>query len=102
MDIDENAPGNKSQQGVTGGTDNETGHDPKGKEPEVPLPPDDEAPVDEEMVDVAANNSVSSEHPEPGKSGRVDDPDADPQMNDQGEDDNEARGLPASDPESGA
>jgi hypothetical protein len=50
MDIDENAPGNKSQQGVTGGTDNETGHDPKGKEPEVPLPPDDEAPVDEEMA----------------------------------------------------
>jgi hypothetical protein len=65
MDIDENAPGNKSQQGVTGGTDNETGHDSKGKEPEVPLPPDDEAPLDEEMADVDATNSVSSEHPEP-------------------------------------
>ncbi|MGX1186690.1 hypothetical protein AB7M29_004369 [Pseudomonas sp. F-14 TE3623] len=65
MDIDENAPGNKSQQEVTRTTDNETGHDPKRNEPEVPLPPDDEAPVDEEMVDVDANNSVSSEHPKP-------------------------------------
>jgi hypothetical protein len=102
MDIDENAPGNKSQQGVTSGTDNETGHDPKRDEPQVPLPPDDEAPVDEDMADVDANNSVSSEYPESGKSGRFDDPDADPQMNDQGEDDKEARGMPASDPESGA
>lgn len=65
MDIDENAPGNISQAGVTRGTDNETGHDPKGKDPEVPLPPDDEAPVDEEMADVDANNSVSSEHLRP-------------------------------------
>lgn len=65
MDIDENAPGNKSQQDVTRTTDNETGHDPKRNEPEVPLPPDDEAPLDEEMADVDANNSVSSEHPEP-------------------------------------
>lgn len=65
MDIDENAPGNKSQQEVTRTTDNETGHDPQRNEPEVPLPPDDEAPVDEEMVDVDANNSVSSEHPKP-------------------------------------
>ncbi|KAA0983293.1 hypothetical protein [Pseudomonas sp. ANT_J28] len=102
MEIDENAPGNISQAGVTSTTDNEAGHDPKGKEPEVPLPADDEAPVDEDMTDVDANNSVSSEHPEAGTSGRVDDPDADSQINDQGEDDNEARGLPASDPESGA
>ena len=102
MDIDENALGNRSQQGVTRTTDNETGPDPKRDEPEVPLPPDDEAPVEEEMTDVDANNSVSSEHPEAGKSGRVDDPDADPQMNDQDADDKEARGLPASDPESGA
>lgn len=65
MDIDENAPGNISQKGVTSGTDNETGPDPKRNEPEVPLPPDDEAPVDEEMADVDANNSVSSEHPKP-------------------------------------
>ncbi|MBV4542200.1 hypothetical protein [Pseudomonas vlassakiae] len=32
---------------------------------EVPLPGDDEAPVEEEMQDVDANNSVSSEHPQP-------------------------------------
>lgn len=32
---------------------------------EVPLPADDEAPVEEDMKDVDANNSVSSEHPEP-------------------------------------
>lgn len=102
MDIDEDAPGNKSQQGVTGGTDNETGHDPKASESEAPLPADDESPVDEEMLDVDAVNSVSSEHPEAGTSGGVDDPDADPQMNDQGEDDKQPRGMPASDPESGA
>jgi len=65
MDIDENAPGNISQRGTAGKTDNETGNDPKPNEAEVPLPADDEAPVDEEMADVDANNSVSSEHPEP-------------------------------------
>jgi hypothetical protein len=32
MDIDENAPGNKSQQGSTSITDNEAGHDPKRSE----------------------------------------------------------------------
>ena len=64
MDIDEDAPGNRSQQEVTRTTDNEAGHDPKRKAPEVPLPADDEAPVDEDMSDVEANNSVSSEHPE--------------------------------------
>jgi hypothetical protein len=64
MDIDENAPGNRSQQEVTRTTDNETGHDPKRDQPEVPLPADDEALLDEDMTDVAANNSVSSEHPE--------------------------------------
>lgn len=64
MDIDENAPGNISQQGVTSGTDNEVGPDPR-RNPEVPLPPDDEAPVEEEMADVDASNSVSSGHPDP-------------------------------------
>ncbi|WP_460141624.1 hypothetical protein [Pseudomonas sp. S2_E01] len=65
MDIDENAPGNRSQQDVTRATDNETGHDPRKDESEVPLPPDDEAPLEEDMSDVDATNSVSSEHPEP-------------------------------------
>ncbi|HHJ1298121.1 hypothetical protein OGV25_09460 [Pseudomonas sp. P1B16] len=32
-------------------------------EGEVPLPADDESPIEEEMRDVDANNSVSSEHP---------------------------------------
>ncbi|MBS4080902.1 hypothetical protein [Pseudomonas rustica] len=63
MDIDENAPGNKSQQDVTRTTDNETGHDPKRDQPEAPLPADDESPLDEDMTDVDAANSVSSEHP---------------------------------------
>lgn len=63
MDIDENAPGNHSQQAVTRTTDNETGHDTKRGNPEVPLPPDDEAPVEEDMSDVDATNSVSTEHP---------------------------------------
>jgi hypothetical protein len=98
MEINEDAPGNISQKGVTSGTDNETGFDPRegagkapaaqsqphqpaggkvsnarkddGSEPladnasEVPLAPDDEAPVDENMADVEANNSVSSDHPD--------------------------------------
>lgn len=63
MEIDENAPGNLSQQEVTRTTDNETGHDPRRDQPENPLPSDDEAAVDEDMSDVDANNSVSSEHP---------------------------------------
>lgn len=63
MDIDENAPGNISQKGVTGATDNETGHDPKRDEAEVPLPADDEAPVDDEMIDIDATHPVASEHP---------------------------------------
>jgi hypothetical protein len=99
MDINESAPGNISQSGVTNSTDNETGHDPKANEPEAPLMADDQSPIDEEMLDVDAVNSVSSEHPEAGTKSH-DDPDADPQMNDQ--EDSEARGVPASDPESGA
>ncbi|VVM39842.1 hypothetical protein PS662_02902 [Pseudomonas fluorescens] len=65
MDIDENAPGNISQKGVTGVTDNETGHDPKRNEAAIPLPADDDAPVDEEMADVEAANPLSSERPKP-------------------------------------
>ncbi|WP_092418570.1 hypothetical protein [Pseudomonas sp. NFPP07] len=98
MNNDENAPGSWSQQGVERTSDSEAGHDPRRKEPEVPLPANDEAPVDEEMIDVDVNNSVSSEHPEAGKSGRVDDPGADTQE----EKDKELRDMPASDPESGA
>lgn len=63
MQIDEKAPGNISQQEVTRTTDNETGHDPRRDEPEGTLPADDEASVEEDMSDVDANNSVSSEHP---------------------------------------
>ncbi len=102
MEIDEKAPGNISQQGVGGKTDNETGHDPQRNEPEVPQPSDDEAPVEKELSDVEANNTVSSEHPGSGSNGRVDHPDADPHMNDQDESAKEPRGVPASDPESGA
>lgn len=101
MDINENAPGNISQKGVTSNTDNETGPDPKQHESEAPLPADDESPVDEEMLDVDAANSVSSEHPGAGTNSGADTPDADLQLNDQDEA-NDARGVPASDPESGA
>jgi len=64
MEIDEKAPGNRSQQGVTRETDNETGHDPRHDKAEIPLPPDDEAPLEEDMTDVDAANSVASEHPD--------------------------------------
>ena len=64
MEINEKAPGNISQQAVTRGTDNETGHDPRRDEDNVPLPPDDEAPLEEDMSDVDAAASVASEHPD--------------------------------------
>lgn len=32
---------------------------------EVPLPADDDGPIEEEMKDVEANNSLSAEHPQP-------------------------------------
>ncbi|WAT25845.1 hypothetical protein [Pseudomonas sp. GXZC] len=64
MEINENAPGNISQQDVTRGTDNETGHDPKRDEESAPLPPDDDAPLEEDMSDVDAADSVASEHPD--------------------------------------
>ncbi|NQD59658.1 hypothetical protein HP546_30460 [Pseudomonas sp. CM25] len=35
-----------------------------GAEGEVPLPSDDDGPIEEEMKDVEANNSVSAEHPQ--------------------------------------
>lgn len=64
MEINEKAPGNISQQSVTRNTDNETGHDPKRDEDNIPLPPDDEAPLEEDMSDVDAADSVASEHPD--------------------------------------
>ena len=63
MEINEKAPGNISQQAVTRGTDNETGHDPRRDEDNIPLPPDDEAPLEEDMSDVDAADSVATEHP---------------------------------------
>ncbi|WP_338581137.1 hypothetical protein [Pseudomonas sp. MAG733B] len=101
MEIDENAPGNKSQQPETRMTDNETGYGSERDAPEVPLPPDDEAPVDEDLTDVYANRSVSDQHPETGPDNRVDDPDA-ARMNELDDDEREQRNMPASDPESGA
>jgi hypothetical protein len=101
MEIDENAPGNKSQQPETRMTDNETGHDPERDAPEVPLPTDDEAPVDEDLADVQANRSMSNEYPETGTDSRADDPDA-ARMNELDDDEREQRNVPASDPESGA
>lgn len=64
MDIDKSAPGNISQQEVTRGTDNETGHDPRRDENQAPLLPDDGAPLEEDMSDVDAADSVASEHPD--------------------------------------
>ena len=63
MEINEKAPGNISQQAVTRGTDNETGHDPRRDEDNIPLPPDDEAPLEEDMSDVDVADSVATEHP---------------------------------------
>ena len=64
MEINENAPGNISQQAVTRSTDNETGHDSKRDKDNIPQPLDDEAPLEEDMSDVDAADSVASEHPD--------------------------------------
>ncbi|MBC3437128.1 hypothetical protein HU735_17045 [Pseudomonas sp. BW16M2] len=123
MVIDENAPGKVSQQGIGVKRDDETPQGRGTKEIEVPLPPDDASPIEEEMDDADANNSVSSKHPNPsGASNRrdvrrdaqlkdgaqvpdhpriPDDPDTNPGLGN----DKESRrspGVPASDPESGA
>lgn len=63
MDIDEKAPGNVSQQHVTVGTDNETGHDAKTHEAEKQRPADEDADLEEDMADVDAADSVAPEHP---------------------------------------
>lgn len=60
MEIDENAPEDQSQQAVARTTDNATGQDPRRSEPEPPLPPDDEAAVDEDMTDVDTANAVAT------------------------------------------
>lgn len=64
MDIDKSAPGNISQQEVTRGTDNETGHGPRGDKDKIPLPADDDAALEEDMSDVETADSVTSEHPD--------------------------------------
>lgn len=97
MEIDENAPGNQSQQQVTRETDNETGHDPRKSKSEVPLRPDDEAPIEEDMTDVEAANSVVREHPDSGSKNGATDPGGE-----LGDGTKEPRNMPASDPESGA
>ena len=117
MVIDDNAPGEVSQQVICDKHGDETSQRHGTKEVEVPLPPEDESPVEEEMDDVDAKNSVSSEHPNPsGASSRRDVrrdsqlkegapiPD-DPRINPGLGNDKESQrspGVPASDPESGA
>lgn len=49
----------------TARTDDDAAQNEGPEEDEVPLPADDETPIEEEMKDVDANNSVSSEHPQP-------------------------------------
>ena len=122
MDIDENARA-KSQQGVGEKTANERYRGPGAGEAEVPLPPDDESPIEEEMDDVDANNSVSSEHPNPSSRSNRSDVSHDAQLNegtqvaddphkpdapdtntalDHDKENQRSPGIAASDPESGA
>lgn len=95
---------------------------PGTKAVEVPLPPDDESPIEEQMDDVDANNSVSSEHPDPGgansglgmpRDAQLNEgaqiPDAPPKPDGPGsspglgndKENQRSPGVPASDPESG-
>lgn len=95
MDIDENALSKQTQQAVLNTTDNQTGQAPKRDKSEVPMPPDDEAPIEEDMSDVEAANSVASEYPESGRDAST--ADADDQNREK-----ESHNGPASDPEAGA
>lgn len=103
--------------------EDEPSHGPGTKAVEVPLPPDDESPIEEQMDDVDTNNSVSSEHPDPGgANSRLGMP-RDAQLNEGAQvpddppipdgpgsspgpandkENQRSRGVPASDPESGA
>ena len=119
MVIDESVPGKVSQQGISVKRDDGTSHGRGAKEVEVSLPTDDESPIEEQMDDVDANNSVSSEHPKPGGASSrrdvqrndgaqvpddptmQDDPDTNPGLGDDKEN-RRSPGVPASDPESGA
>ena len=123
MVIDEKTPGKLSQQGIGVKHDDETSHCPGNKEVEASLSPDDESPIEEQMDDVDAKNSVASEYPNPGgassrrdvrpdaqlKDGaqvpdhpRIpDDPDSNPGLGNDKEN-RRSPGVPASDPESGA
>ncbi|QBF26763.1 hypothetical protein EXN22_14060 [Pseudomonas tructae] len=101
METEKQASGNKPQQGIAR-TDNQAGHTPGAEETQIPLTPDDETPVEEELSDVEANNSVSREHPAPGSSSHVDSLGGAAPSNDQAGLEKEPRNMPASDPEAGA
>lgn len=123
MVIDEKTSRKISQQGIGVKHDDETSHCPGNKEVEASLSPDDESPIEEQMDDVDANNSVSSEHPNPGGASSRRDVHRDCQLNEGAQvpddptmpDDSDTNpglgndkenqrspGVPASDPESGA
>ncbi|MCA4076828.1 hypothetical protein F9Z43_00940 [Pseudomonas monteilii] len=103
--------------------EDEPSHGPGTKAVEVPLPPDEESPIEEQMNDVDTNNSVSSEHPNlGGANSRLGMP-RDAQLNEGAQvpdgppipdgpgsspgpandkENQRSPGVPASDPESGA
>lgn len=59
MATDKNAAKDLSQPVMSGSVNTESGRDPAPNEPEVPLPPDDEAPVEEELIESSGSTETT-------------------------------------------
>lgn len=102
MNITDNKSIDQVQEGVRHERGSEAGDAVTQRPSEVPLTPEDQAPVEQDMTEVDAFSSVAGQREGAESPGQTDDPDVDPQLNDREDDEMEPRGVPASDPESGA
>ena len=102
MNITDNKSIDQADEGVKHERGSEALDTATQRPPEIPLPPEDQAPVEQDMTDVDAFSSVAGQREGAESPSQTDHPDVDPQMNDREDDEMEPRGVPASDPESGA
>lgn len=104
MNITDNKTIDQVQEGVRHERGSEAGDAVTQRPSEVPLTPEDEAPIEQDMTDGDAFSAVAGQREGAESPSRTDDPDVDSQMDDREDGDGEVepRGVPASDPESGA
>lgn len=102
MNITDNKSVDQVEEGVKHERGSEAGDAITQRPSEVPLTPEDQAPVGQDMTEVDAFRYVAGQRERSESPSQTDDPDVDPQLNDREEDEREPRGVPASDPESGA